>query len=804
MLTIYLKEIRQFLNSLIAYVVIGVFLTGIGLLMWVFSDTSILDYGYADMETLFTLGPFVYMFLIPAITMKMLAEEKKTGTMELLLTRPITDFQIIMGKYLAAFTLVLFSLIPTLVYFYSVHQLGNPIGNLDIPGIVGSYIGLVLLGAVFTAIGILATSLSENQIVAFIIAVFLSFVMYSGIGSVSQMFSGNFSIYIEELGIAYHYEAMSRGLIDTRNLVFFLSTIVLTLLLASLRLAMRNMSVPSARKKIIRNFGFGLLGILILNAVSASYFFRFDLTEEKRYSITPATKDLLRSIQEPLHLDVLIAGNLNSGFQRLQKAIVETIDEFNVYSNYPVTYLLRDPADADNEVDRNANYQALIDRGLDPTVIFDNVNGQRVQKMMFPYVIIRKASQARAILVLKGAKTGSPEEQLNQSIEGIEFELATGIQRLTGINRMNIGLVQGHGELDSLALIGFETEMSPFFEIEKLTLGRVLSPDQHQLLIVAKPQSKFSKPEKYHLDQYIMKGGSVIFLVDAMAVNPSAASGEGTRAIPFDLDLTDMLFRYGVRLNGNLIQDLNNFGRYPVVADNSGNIINLPWPYYSGINSFSKHPITKNLDAVYHRFFGTIDTVKADGIKKTPLMFSSPLTKILNPPVNVAFEEMRDTPNPENFTGGVKPVAYLLEGEFKSLFKNRVLPDEVDKSSFVSDGKPTKILVASDGDLIRNEIDPKNGRPYPLGYNPYYEQGEVINYANRDFIFNAINYMINENGLITARTKEIKLRPLNRLKVQEERVKWQVINLLLPLVVLILFGIIRHLIRLRKYSRFNI
>ncbi len=803
MWTIYLKEIRQFLNSLIAYIVIGVFLTGIGLLMWVFPDTSILNYGYADMETLFTLGPFVYMFLIPAITMRMLAEERKTGTIELLLTRPLSDFQIIFGKYLAAFTLVIFSLLPTLIYFYSVYQLGNPAGNLDIPGITGSYIGLALLGGVFTAIGILATSLSENQIVAFIVAVFLCFVLYSGLGSLSQMFSGNMAIYIEELGIAYHYDALSRGLVDSRNLVFFLSTITFMLILAWLRMGSRKMSLKSSSIKLMRNFAIALVLMLAANAISANYFFRLDLTEERRYSITDATKDLLKSLEEPMHVEVWIAGDLNAGFTRLQKSILETIEEFNVYSRFPITYALFDPTEGESQSVRNANYTALTDRGYEPTVIFDNENGNQVRKTIFPYAIIRNSQQGTSTLMLKGTRGASAEERLNQSIEGVEFELATGIKRMTNINRKSVGLVKGHGELDSLNLAGFAAAIQEFYALTRLDLDRPVSTEAFNVLLIVKPREAFSKIEKYNLDQYIMNGGKAIFMIDALSVNPSAASGDGTLALPIDLDLTDLLFRYGIRLNTNFVQDLNILGRYGVVADNSGTIVNLPWLFYAGINSFSDHPITRNLDAVYLRFFSTIDTVKASGIRKTPLMFTSPLTKVIAPPVRVAFEDMVAEPDPSSFNEGVLPVTYLLEGEFTSLFKNRILPEGADNSGFKADGVTTKIIVASDGDLIRNEINPRNGGPYDLGFNPYADQGEQITYANKEFILNAIAYLTDENGLISARSKEIKIRPLNRLKVQEERAKWQLINLGLPLLALILFGMVRHWMRLRKYTKFG-
>ena len=241
MIQVLSKEFNSFLNSLIAYVVIGVFLTGIGLLMWVFPETSVLEYGYADMETLFALGPYVFIFLIPAITMRSFAEEARGGTMELLLTKPLSDWDIILGKFLACFFLVILSLLPTLIYYFSVYALGNPAGNIDTPGVMGSYIGLILLGAVFCSIGIFASSITNNQIVSFIVAAFLCFLLFAGFESLSLLNVWSESaLFIKELGLLYHYDALSKGLIDSRNLVYFGSMIAGVLLITRINLGARS------------------------------------------------------------------------------------------------------------------------------------------------------------------------------------------------------------------------------------------------------------------------------------------------------------------------------------------------------------------------------------------------------------------------------------------------------------------------------------------------------------------------------------------------------------------------------------
>lgn len=240
MFAIYRKEINSFFNSLIGYLVIGVFLVFIGLYMWVFQDTNVLDLGFADMEALFSFGPIAFLFLIPAITMRSLAEEKKDGTIELLLTRPVTDWQLILGKYFANLSLVIFALFPTLVYFFSLYLLGDPIGNIDTPGVASSYLGLVLLGAVFTAIGIFSSSISRNQVVSFIIAVILCYFFYDGITRLAILdIIPGLSAFITSLGLDYHYNALGKGMIDSRNIMYFISLIFLMLLITNLILGSR-------------------------------------------------------------------------------------------------------------------------------------------------------------------------------------------------------------------------------------------------------------------------------------------------------------------------------------------------------------------------------------------------------------------------------------------------------------------------------------------------------------------------------------------------------------------------------------
>ena len=407
----------------------------------------------------------------------------------------------------------------------------------------------------------------------------------------------------------------------------------------------------------------------------------------------------------------------------------------------------------------------------------------------------------RGVLLLKGNKGASPEEMLNQSIEGVEYELANAIRTLAQTERKLIGFVRGHNELDSLELAGFTNALLEKYDVFNVYLAdnnRKLT--DYDALLIIKPSTPFNEIEKYNLDQYIMAGGKAMFFIDALSVDMDSAGGQGTVALPNEINLRDLLFKYGVRVNDNLLQDLNS-GQYPVVAGNVGNqpqLTLLPWPFFPVANQFGEHAIVRNIDAVYCKFVSNIDTVKAVGIKKTSLIFSSEYTRVINPPVRVAFNDMQQELAPELFADGPQPIAYLLEGQFNSLYGNRTVPNGLDPASFKAAGVATKIIVCSDGDLIRNEIDIQTEQPLDLGY----DQFRQITYANKDFVMNSLEYLLDDNGIITARNKEVEIRPLDKIKIENERTWWQMFNLLVPLVLLVIFGYLKYYLRRRKYANF--
>lgn len=544
----------------------------------------------------------------------------------------------------------------------------------------------------------------------------------------------------------------------------------------------------------------GLVFILLLNGLASFYFFRIDLTEDKRYTIKPQTKELLSKLDDEVFVEVFLEGDLNPGFKRFQKSIRETLEEFRIYSNNKISFTFTNPNQAAGEKARNEFMAELNSKGISPMNVIENKDGQRVEKFVFPGALVSYGGFESGVMLLKGSRAQGSQEVLNQSIENIEFELGNAIYKLINTNRKKIGLVKGHGELDSLQLASFNTSLLEQFDVYKTDLSKKKSIENYSALIIAKPRSEFSELEKYRLDQYLMKGGKILFLMDRLDANMDSASSENYFAFPYNLNLDDQLFKYGVRINPDLIQDRVS-GKYPIMIGNAGNrpqMMQLEWPFFPLINQYAEHPITRNMDAVQTKFISSIDTVKAIGVKKTPLLFSSPYSRKLTAPVKISVNDLRRQLKEESFTAGKIPIAYLLEGHFTSLFKNRFAPQGSDTTGFASKSINTKIIVIADGDIARNDINPRENKPQQLGYDPFTR----YTFANQDLLLNMIGYLTDEDGLIKARNKEVKIRPLDKTKIKDNRAYWQTINIILPLAILIFFGLILTYLRKRKYSNF--
>ena len=544
----------------------------------------------------------------------------------------------------------------------------------------------------------------------------------------------------------------------------------------------------------------GIALIILLNILGTHYFFRLDLTEEKRYSIKEPTKDLLRNLEDVVYVEVFLEGELNPAFKRLRNSIEETLTEFQIYSDHKIQFTFTDPSAAMSQKSRNEFMTGLASKGIQALPVIESKDGERSEKIIFPGALISSAGFEAGVMLFKGNRTLGSQEVLNQSIEGIEFELANAIYKISNTNRKRIGMVKGHGELDSLEIASFNNTLLDQYDVFDVNINSKPTIENYDALVIAKPRLKFTESEKYKLDQYLMNGGKLLFLLDRLDAVMDSASRENYFAFPYDLRLDDQLFKYGVRINADLVQD-RNASKYPIVTsvvNNRPQIMQMDWLFFPVINQYADHPITRNLDATLTKFISSIDTVKATGIRKTPLLFSSDYSRKVVAPVKISANDLRKNVNPEKFSEGKIPVAYLLEGEFASLYKKRFIPEGIEEKAFKEVSKPTKIIVVADGDVVRNDVNPRNSQPQQLGFDPLTQ----YTFANEDLLRNMMAYLTDENGLIKARNKEVMIRPLDKEKIRNNRTYWQSINLILPLIVVLLLGLLISYSRKKKYSNY--
>lgn len=557
----------------------------------------------------------------------------------------------------------------------------------------------------------------------------------------------------------------------------------------------------SKKLESILYFLIGVFVIIVANQLSSRLFYRFDLTEEKRYTISDATKNVLRNLDEILYVDVYLEGDLPSGVRRLQKSIRETLDEFRVYAGGNLQYRFVDPSSAKSQKARQEFYEGLIKKGIQATNLYDNVDGKRSQILVFPGAIISYGGQEKGVNFLKGNKGASPQEQLNQSVEGVEYELINTIKSLTQQRTKRIAMLRGHGELDTLQMAGLTSELMTRYKIFHVDLSRRPNLLGFDAIVLAKPTASFSESDKFKIDQFIMRGGKAAFLIDALHANMDSASREDNLALPYEINLDDLFFKYGFRINRDMILD-RNAAPYPVVVGNIGDnpqVQLLPWPFFPVVNNFSRHPAVRNIDAIRTRFMSTIDTVKAEGIRKIPLFSTSQYSRVINAPVRVSVNELKKEMNPEFFNSGPQTTGWILEGKFTSLYKNRFLPSGTDPGEFRADGNETGIVIISDGDIAKNDINPRTGLPLELGFDQFTE----TKYGNADLLVNLITYLLEEDGIIDVRSKEVKIRPLDAVKVKDQKLTWQLVNLILPIGIILIFGIVKYMVRKRRYTRFS-
>ena len=553
------------------------------------------------------------------------------------------------------------------------------------------------------------------------------------------------------------------------------------------------------------------MGILLLANILSQYVYtRFDLTSEKKFSVTPSTRKLVKNLHDVVTFKVYLEGDMSAKYRRLRQSTRDLLNELRAYGGNKIEFEFIDPITGRTEAEQKSLRDELLDKGLAPANDRTSSSSQLSNKLVYPCAVAYYMGREFPIQLVESQPKVDQEYLLNKSAITLEYKCATAIQKLAQYRQPKIAFSTGHGELNEEQVADIQQQLINLkYAVARLDITKRYSIDQDfDALIIAKPTAPFDEKDKYKIDQYIMHGGHVMWLIDATSADFDSLKVNltGQFVVDRNLNLDDQLFKYGARVNTDLIQDINSCNPIPLKVGNlgSGPQINLfPWYYFPLLLADScYHPIVRNLDPVAAQFASTVDTIRNPGVKKTILLHTSQNSKAVMTPARVHFGILQQAPNPLYYNQPNLPAAVLLEGQFQSLYKNRLsaeflaMGDSVSTLKFVDHSSENKMIVIGDGDIIRNEIAPNNKFAYPLGF---YSVNERLS-SNRDFILNCIEYLTDSSGLLETRNKEVKLRMLNRGRVQDEKIKWQVINILVPIAIVIALGVGFNYYRRKKYA----
>lgn len=560
-------------------------------------------------------------------------------------------------------------------------------------------------------------------------------------------------------------------------------------------------------KKSIRVLIISVLSVIVLNFIASKLFYRFDLTAEKRYTLTPATKNLLGNLKQQVEIEVFLDGkDLPAGMKLLKNETKELLQEFRTYSKGYVTYKFTDINSIKKQDQREKKYEELVGKGIKPVNLEVNSNSGFVEKLIFPGALIKTTEREIPIQILENQFSfGGAQGSINNSINFLEYKLANSIQKLVKKTPPRVAFLQGHNELpiDHLQDI-LQTLSAQNFEVGKIDLGtEPILNNNIDVLVVAKPQMAFLEEEKFLIDQYIMHGGKVIWLIDASTADLQNFQQAPTfLATPLELNIEDILFRYGVRFNYDLTMDLY-CTQIPIIETVGGNPQPklFPWVFYPLAVSRNNHPIVKNIDPIWFRFPSSIDVLNNPNIKSTVLAATSSYSRTQPLPFEIYLMGAKQKPNPSLLNKKDVILSVLLEGKFTSFYLNQYTEDlksimAKQGASFIGKSNPSKMIVISDGDVIANDLDSK-GMPVALGYDRYSQQ----QFSNKDFILNCVEYLVDDNNLIEARNREVKMRLLDKALLSEKKELWQFLVFAVPLFIVSVFGVFYQRHRKNKYAK---
>ena len=542
-----------------------------------------------------------------------------------------------------------------------------------------------------------------------------------------------------------------------------------------------------------------LTALLLLNLVASYFFFRLDLTKDKRYTLTEPAKELVSELKQPLIIDVFLQGDFPAEFRKLQVETRQLLEEFSAYNSH-IKFNFIDPLDGASSANEVAN--EFYQLGMTPARINVVENGRSSESIIFPWAMVNFKDKTMAVPLMRNQVGATTEQRINNSVEQLEYAFADGFSKLLHPKRKKVAIMRGNGELADNRIADFIRSIQEYYLVAPFTLDSVATNAQRtleqlkefDLILEAKPTEPYSESEKFVLDQYLLNGGKAIWMLDRVAMETDSLFGPtgSAFALPRDLNLDDYFFKYGLRINPNLVQDL--YSAPIVLASGMGNNTSFnpyPWPYFPLVASFDNHPINNNIEAVRFEYTSGIDTL-SNNIDKTVLLSSSPKTRIEGTPSEISLDQIQTQPNPELYQQGPEALAVLLEGKFTSVYQNRVKPFEL--PDFLDQGSQSQLLLISDGDIIKNEL--RQGEPLELGF----DRLTGSTYGNKEFLLNAINYMLDDQGLIDIRSKVVYIAFLDLRKADLERGFWQILNLVGPLIVMGVFGTAWYFIRRKGYT----
>ncbi len=543
--------------------------------------------------------------------------------------------------------------------------------------------------------------------------------------------------------------------------------------------------------------------IILVNFIGSNFFNRLDLTEEKRYTLNESSRERLENLDEVVFVRVYLEGDLPTEFRELRNATKEMLDDFRAYAGENIQYEFINPSESPDEKERVEVYQELTRQGLQYTNIRLQTGDKMSEQIVFPGAILSFKGRETPIQLLK-SQTGATEQQMiTNSIQQLEYEFMSAIDKITSTYKKKVAFIEGNGELSALETADSKRALEEFYEVSRIKIDQNLDALEGQdAIIIARPDSAYDERDKFIIDQFIMNGGKVIWFIDPVfARMDSLRKSTMTMGLVLEYNLEDQLFHYGARLNGDLVMDIECINK-PIVTGYIGNQPRqemFPWFYEPLLSGNEAHPITQNLDRIKTEFVSTIESVAGDSVTSTPLLLTSEKSRTVAAPTRISFNILREPPKYEMFTKGPLTTALLLEGKFTSVFTNR-LPRKLlddDGINFKERSAPTKMIVVSDGDIIRNPISKLENKFFALGYDKYSQKV----FGNREFVLNAVNYLCDDSGLLNVRSKNFKIRLLDQAKIDEDRTFWQVLNTSVPLVFILVFAIVFITIRKRRFAQ---